>query len=719
MATKNHPVKSTKKQMPILARHAVSLSITFVLALVLAYFAWQYMNQQIQLGKLSSPDQETFERGVGYVITKAGESESVTEQSLQAITTIDPQRAADLLLALAQSHANREDLEEPKIPPSVSNAIAPLMSRLDPMQAIGLYDGLVQVKGINPITTAQSLLDTLNPKDDAELLQVVDLLDTRLLWSKHWAPLDLWVRWLGVLTASDSELTQAQTAKRLGHLPEAADDPRIVAALSQLASSRYETVRNIVLHEVAGYAAIAKDPTDYEQLIFNLGDDENPTIARRAWMTVGHLNPLSGFAVDWKNADPIVAEAMLWAAVKTNPENDRPAIDALKTEGYEAAGALALNEWRRPQVPVSNADLIFQQNIREATENELAIAWRSILASKNYMNAEASVIDPYGTGSVENEKLVPLYLAGHWVAAALVPNYEAEKRYSGPLLTAYLEGLFEHGGNSPGIRQTLKPDENWPTFARLLSAAHGVEGIDLDRLVGELPLDESHLLDLFSLALTHAENETIDRFIRSSHPQMVTMAAIASAIKGYHPGLIEGTYTALRKNPDLDIEQIRAMSEDELAALGLRQIDALPALLEAAEDAPPSANRETETKLLKLALWMRGDLGDSFTPTAEAMLHDKEMPASTVLVALLHKQRPVALEYLLGNLVTPRPDTHKLFIQQRYWHVFRRFVDTSNLTLWLWGDPEAQAFQLEAMRQWYAVNRWKIEQGWWPTPATP
>ena len=150
------------------------------------------------------------------------------------------------------------------------------------------------------------------------------------------------------------------------------------------------------------------------------------------------------------------------------------------------------------------------------------------------------------------------------------------------------------------------------------------------------------------------------------------------------------------------------MTDAELSDLGLSRIDALPALLDAASSAPPSANRSAETKLLKLALWMRGDLGDDFTSAAEAMLFDDELPTSTVLMCLLHMKRPIALDYLFGDLVTPRPDLHKLLIQERYWHVFRRFIDTSELTLWLWGDPEAQAFQLEAMKQWYAANRWKI-----------
>lgn len=703
--------------MPILARHAVSLSVAFVFGLVLSYFAGQYIHQQFQLGKLNSADQATFDRGVGYVLKNAGTSETVTADALKAVQTIDTQRAADLLLAVAQSHAARTDIDDPPIPAGVNDAVASLMKRLGSLQAIGLYDGLIQVAGIDAIGVSEDLLNSLQPKDDAELLQVVALLDTRLLWSRRWAPLDLWVRWLGVLAQSESELTQFNTAKRLGELHEAADDPRVVSALGKLAQSKFDTIRNTALNVVAGYAAIAKDPTDYEQIIFTLGKDANKTIARRSWMIVGHLNPRSGFAVNWRDADPSLAEAMLWSAVKTNPENDKPALNALKTEGYEAAGAMALNEWRRPQIPVSDADLLFQKLIEDVTEQDMLSAWRSILASKDYMNAEASVIRDYGYMPIQNDKFLPLYLAGSWVRAGDAPEYESAEPYSEALLAAFLEGLYDHGGNDPGIRQNLVSEQSWPPFVRLLAACHGTKGGDLDQLVSEIPLREPVLLDLFTLALTHADNETIDRFIRSSHPEMVTMAALASVMKGYQPQLIDGVYAALQKNPNLDIEALRTMSDEELASLGLTRIDALPVLAEAAEAAPPSANRATEAKLLKLAMWIRGDLGEDFTPTAEAMLFDDEVPTSTVLMCLLHMKRPAALDYLFGDLATSRPDLHQLFIQKRYWHVFRRFVNTSDLTLWLWGDPDAQAFQLEAMKLWYAVNRWKIDGGWWPEPS--
>ncbi len=614
MARSNESTKHANRRIPILARHAVSLSIAFALGIVLSYFAAQYIHQQIQLGKLNSTDQASFNEGLAYVVTHAGKSTTVTSDALHAVSELpDVQRGADLLLAVAKSHANRGGIEEPTIPDRVNEAIAPLMRRLAPTQAIGLYDGLVQIKGINPITTAEYLLNNLNPKDNAELLGVVDLLDTRLLWSRKWAPPDLWVRWLGVLATSQSELTQAQTVKRLGDLPEAVDDPRVSDALNTLSKSDYETVRNMVLHAVAGYAAIAKDPTDYEQVIFSLGNDANKIIARRAWLIVGHLNPLSGFAVNWQDADPFVAEAMLWAAAMTNPENPKAiwqAYDNDKTRGLSLQALSQLFDVASIQR--------FDRTTPPLPEEQIDIDPERVMEYLSSADAPANVF-----------------------AIACV-----------------------------SIRSNQR------------------DSIDL-----------------------------IQRLVRMSQPQPRLLGALLAAMNRAKPTLIEGDFkTLLQQSPDTSVNDLHAMTDEQLMALGLRRVDALPALLDAAEAAPPSANRSVETKLLKLALWMRGDFGDNFTPTAEAMLFDDELPTSTVLMGLLYMKRPTALDYLFGDLVTPRPDLHKRFVQERYWHVFRHFVDTSDLTLWLWGDPEAQAFQLEAMRQWHAVNRWKIEQGWWPIP---
>jgi|GEM_PF-2266666 len=716
--TAPHP---EQKRLPILARHAISLSVVFVIALLLSYFAAQSIHQQLQINKLKSSDQATFERGVGYVLTHAANSDTVTKDALYAVATLpDAQRSADLLLAITQSYTNADDTQAPA---SVAAAIAPLMHRMDSQQAIGLYDGLIQTKGIDPVQTARHLMAALKPKTDRELMQVVDLLEARLLWSKNWAPRALWVQWLAHLTTSGVELTQANAARRLGELPDSADDPQIAAALANLTDSEYDSVRAVALSACAGYAAIAKDPTDYEQVIFKLGNDANQVIARRAWMVVGHLNPFSGFAVNWQDAGPFVAEAMLWAATKTNPENIAPVQDALRSPTTARRGLLAASESGAfnyiETYGESGNEHLFALN---SGHNNLIDVWRSVLAfglDKKQVNAWETVL-VNSIGNFHSLEIADFKAMRTMAYGAMLYRGNGRLIPGGPLLDerdalyplAVMEGRLLEPIDSFIYQKQREP------FVRLVAAAYGTQGIDLETLVGEIPLSEPALLDLFTLAMTHGDGEVIGRFIRSSHPQMMTMAALASVMKGYTPHLIEGIgIDFLRKHPDLEIETIRGMSDDEISRIGLSRIDALPALLEAAEMTPTSAGRENEVKLLKLALWMRGDLGDDFTTQAEGMLFDEDLPTSTVLMCLLHMKRPIALDYLFGDLTQhPQDYLNELFIGKRWWHVFRRFVDTSDLTLWLWGDPEAQAFQIEAMRQWYAVNRWKIEGGWWPDP---
>lgn len=769
--------------MPILARHAISLGIFFVLGMLLSYFAGQLINREIQLGKLGQEEQAAFNEGLNYVFKHAGQNESVTQDALHKVRKLaDRQRAADLLLAIAQSHANLDKPADPVIPDDVNDAIGPLMARLDSDQAIGLYDGLVQIQGIDPVQTAKSLLQALKPEDDAELLRVVDLLDTRLLWSRQWAPLDLWVHWLSVLADSQAELTQFNTAKRIGELPEAADDPRVFETLQKLAASEHDTVRAAVLNATAGYAALAKDPTGYEQIIFELGEDTNLYIARRAWMIVGHLEPLSGFAVNWKQADPFVAEAMLWAAVKTNPENPMPAIDAWQS-GKQALSALALHEaypsWR-PWKTEAGKQLLSALRKPIETEADLLWYWRTLpvlhdawedlilddirgvffealfaklspakIRASRYRNVIAAMIY-YGRVGYEPKKwdtpdntLMLAWAEGLQRGPLEITQVESLTFYEqvSRMLTPFeIEHFNEDGGvidRSIIERFSYQGEYYWEQYRSLLAAAGSDHPIYAETPpLSECPQDYISLNFWLAVNTEQARNRSkisppvqpskpphIDTYASRLNNQITehrVAAALYSAMIDAKPTLISGiSANFLRKHPDLTNDALRAMSDDELAALGLRRVDALPALLEAAEAAPPSANRSVEAKLLQLALWMRGDLGDDFTPTAEAMLYDKELPTSTVLMGLLHKQRPVALDYLFGDLVTPRPDLHKLFVQERYWHVFRRFVDTSDLRLWLWGDPEAQAFQLEAMQQWYAVNRWKIQAGWWPTPAAP
>lgn len=588
------------------------MAVVFAIALPVSYHVGRSIDQRLQLDKLMHEDREVFEQGLAHVYEHAAGSFDVTKKALSTAKLIESERASEILAIAGRSYSNAET----KPPGLLVGTAGSQFARLSPEQAIGLYDSLFQVPGIEASLLSEYLLEEIALPDGPAMLLPVEMLDERFLWSREKVPADKWIAWLSVLAGSDSELTQRTTAKRLGELPDHAEDERVVTTLIALSQSRHDSVRAKVLAAAAGFASIASDPTDYEQLVFELGEDNNPIIARRAWLVVGHLKPQSGYAVKWKDAEPSVAQAILWAAVKTKSDNTKPVFEAY-------------------------ADLTTRR--------------KSLFA----------------LGELDSD--------------------EAKRRF--------VEAL-----NPPEVER-LEIDQK-----RLLT--------HLAVSSGPLPA----LIDLGCVAVLSGSDlpaTRIDQWVRPNSIYVQRLGVLCSAISGRRPSLIVGDFYSIhRENPSLTDVDLHAMSDGELAELGLKRVDAITALLEAAEAAPPSARRGPEAKLLQLALWTRGDLGDDFTPQAEAMLFDEEMPTSTVLMCLLHKQRPISLGYLFDDIAQHKPGyLHELFIQQRWWHVFRRFVDTSDMPLWLWGDSDTQAFQLEAMRQWYAVNRWRIARGWWPEPA--
>lgn len=606
------PTIPNKRRQPILVRHAVSLGVFFVLALPISFYVGQAINQHLQLQKLTHADEAEFQEGLAYVYNHATDRRGVESEAVRLSVGIAPDRMAEVLLTLAAAHAE----DESRVPERTVETIGPLFRKLSAGEAIGLFDALSATESIEPRLLSEMLLDNLPVKQDSDLIYAVDLLDARLLWSRDIVPTRLWVRWLTVLADSDALVTQFRAVQQLGQLPKELGDERIAQALEALAASEHDAVRAQVLKVCAGYAAYPGDPVPFEQIIFTLGEDKNPTIARRAWMVVGHLNPLSGYAVKWKEAAPPVAEAMLWAAARTNP--DRPKII-----------------WQALEYP--------------ATREASLIA----LGQLNDEESKGRFIEAAQPGEPELIEYTPREFVDYLMRTAQVPDH-----------------LFSLG------------------LARCLDEPDGLSALS-------------------------------QKLVRMNQDAPKRLGFMLAALGGAKPTLIDGNIRRLLLDrPELSSDELHGMSDAELSELGLKRVDALKALLDAAQAAPASAGRHNEVKLLQLALWTRGDLGDDFTPRAEAMLFDKRLPTLTVLMCLLHKQRPVALDYLFGDAVQPSPDLHQLLVHQRYWHVFTRLVDAPGLSLWLWAKPSAQAFQLDAMRQWYAVNYWRIQGGWWPRLST-
>jgi len=123
----------------------------------------------------------------------------------------------------------------------------------------------------------------------------------------------------------------------------------------------------------------------------------------------------------------------------------------------------------------------------------------------------------------------------------------------------------------------------------------------------------------------------------------------------------------------------------------------------------------------KLGLWMQGRLPQMQRQVALLLTRD-DLPTTTILLAMLHKDRTAALDYILSprtdepqfstealNLPEDEGDQPvaliKLLIHYRWWHVLKRYLPDDAPPLWLWADDQLQQFQLDILRDWYLVNR--------------
>lgn len=707
----------SKRRMPILVRHAISLAVVFAIAIPLSYYAAGRINRSIQLDKLTHADDAVFHQGQAYVLMNAATDDAVLEKALEAIDLAPPQRSADLILTLALAH-KQAVIDTPE---SVLVKVGPTLRELSVLEAFGLFDSLDGLGTLDHDQLARELLSSFHAVNDQVFLSAVDLAEPRLIWSKDRIPRDRWVRWLSILSRAPAEQTQGKAARLLGAMPDTPTQPGIIDALGRLAKSSYPSVRSQTLRACAGYAAIVEDPAEYEQLIFGLGLDADATIARQAWLVIGHLNPRSGFAVDWMQAEPDVAAAMLWSATRTAPEQPIPALQALRVPKLAAHALLAIEQAKGVDFLriKKTGDYTHALAYPKDSSNHLAV-WRSLFALSNPMQAGddwPGHLRSYLDTDASPTEAFTLSLASIYRlnSADLPAGFTWTPEQIALAKLAAIEGrsIAPRPRDAKADLGPLAHDE--PNFAALVESATGLPHLNPDTAKLVRRTFEPMTFDLCVLAFANDPDALTGQALIDYDDKVQVVAALAAAMKGLRPTLISGfTADLLRKRPELSGDQLHAMTDAELADLGLERIDALQAFHDTAKSAPKSANRQEEVKLLELALWMRGDLGEDFTPTAEAMLFDQSLSTPTVLMCLLHKKRPIALRYLFGDLMTTAPDLAKLFVEQRWWHVFRHFVDDADLPLWLWGDIDSQAFHFEAMRQWYAVHRWRLERGWWP-----
>ncbi len=160
-------------------------------------------------------------------------------------------------------------------------------------------------------------------------------------------------------------------------LPSYADDTTLRNVLDRLIDDPEADVRFNAMAAAAELHGAAGEPVFYERLIATRTKDAEAKIARHAW-----IDPAEGFVADWRAAPPQVAEAILWAATRTNPDRPSAALAALTDTTVDprvrAAAAYALSQSDSAEAVAALLAVVAQEPERVPVE-ALPIVWRALL----------------------------------------------------------------------------------------------------------------------------------------------------------------------------------------------------------------------------------------------------------------------------------------------------------------------------------------------------
>jgi len=512
---------------------------------------------------------------------------------------------------------------------------------------------------------AAAKLDSLN---DEHFVQLVAALDTAALWRRGAVGDSAWLRWIAHLGAADDAEAKIAAAQQLADLHDLAADPRVTGVLAALAGAGDADVRYNAL--------VAAGELGDEPVIAALAHDDEPVIARHAWMMLGLIDPSSGVTANWRDVPPDVAAAMLWAVIRTNPRAPLPALEALGDPAKRDAAAYALAFSDTPEAAAALLAILQTPSAMLSASNQTLI-WRAILAAPQPNIAPKQRVVPDYT-PLEEAFSVWLMDEG--------PNAWAEPIALAATYRAGIEGAMRHSDDRFYFEKAMlatvegqaalgEPWMHWPLRDNRKSPLLRVQTI----AVSASP-DIAHLRDAFA---------SDDAALRD--------LACVTAVATFPADVLEPEIAKLIGDYDDDAK----MSGAILAGMTGLQLDLLTRR-EAIED----VFRVRVTQ--RLGLWMADRMA---MKPGDLLLRD-DLPRPTILLAMLHKGEYSALDHLLNPRGEVGDDVLDLLVSRRWWCVLERYLPTlPGATLWLWADPALQRFQFDVLRCWWLLHRHAMETG--------
>ena len=535
-------------------------------------------------------------------------------------------------------------------------------------------------------------------------------LDEVGLWRRPPVPLDLWLRPILIATGEEDPQVRIYAAKRLADLVEDADDMLVAELLVKLMSDDDPDVRYNAMTAAAELAG-ALDPQVgtrpiYEEAVHDLTMDSTQLLARQAWILLGLLDLSAGYRANWFSAPPVVADAILWMALRSNPHLSAPMVEALghrdADPSVRAMAAYVLGRFPSDQGQRALLDIVVAGDLDRIGTGDHLILWRAILAldpqEAETRNALEQLQDWILNSALSDDRQLPLLTAVSHQLARSPTTVDVPTQRRRLFRLAALEG-------SEAAAMSDRVDPTDPEELRLAALAVSAEpsGEDFGPL---LRSTRPHVRDLACvLAARRLSPPQHERMVHGLlwdyNDQAKISGAILAGLTGARPTTIGPDLIGfLKSHPELSLEKIEAMSDRQLADLHLQRVDLLERKIAKEED-PRLA------QMLRLGRWMQGR-GPPMGRNVAALLDDGQAPSSTVLLAMLHRHRHEVFDHLLNPRGEPVENLSDLLIRRRWWHVLKRYLPPDAPPLWLWADSQLQAFQIDVLRNWYLVNRSEV-----------
>ncbi len=574
---------------------------------------------------------------------------------------------------------------------------------------------LVAHAGTSP-ALAHAVIERLGSvRDSALFLKIGSALDQAGLWDRAHIPTSLWLRQIAIRASEGDRYIRAQAVQQCLTLRPLADDPRLQAILQKACADKNIDVRSNALFTAAELRGAAHNPDPYTRLIEFASHDRRPEIAAHAWIFLGLINPASGTPGNWRQAPVPVADAMLWAALHTNPDKPQPALDALtKPDVPPAVRAFAvyLMHLADPHTATAALTPLLAINPEHITSDNQLMVWRAILAtpaaaatgqgpgpsrSRPHPREGQPQSEPSSPSSLSSTDRPTDIPTSHPLplAPALLPLINAYRL--APSSLAGVEPLILAATYRTGVppRAMNRAPKELRRLEALAAIEGGWQGYPIVR-------DSPEMLRLAAVAgAPHPHPQDLYPLFSSDNSAMRDLACFVAARRFdsqqnailAHRGLI-----AFNDDAKMTGAMLAGLAGVERTFLAKRT---------AVEDQAPVR------AIMQLGLWMQGQpvpgAGNEPIPMAQwvpGLLIRPDVPRTTVLLALLQMHQRAGLDYILAPQTTlPKIDLLQLLGDQRWWRIVRRYLPAEAPPFWPWADPEIQAFQIDVLRDWYVLNR--------------